>query len=322
MSEECPVCQESVKSTVRPDADYIECTRCGCFKISGTAAAIMSGNLRHDKKARARLSHAISKMAQPGRWPLIDSDLIPNILENTGSPTPPEQLDNFIVWLGNSQEHPGSHVDATPRAISATGAIDYAGLAYVVAEAKGQNLVHANIQVVQDLRQAPEALISAMQLSMHGWRRFAEIQRGHTSSRVAFMAMPFGNPDLDECFRDYFMPAVAATGFTLKRLDEGQPAGLIDDRLRVEIRQSRFLISDLTHRNPGAYWEAGFAEGLGKPVIYTCRKDVFDDKTQGTHFDTNHHLTVIWEAGKLDAAMSKLKVTIRATLPEEAVLTD
>jgi len=84
----------------------------------------------------------------------------------------------------------------------------------------------------------------------------------------------------------------------------------------------RFLIADLTHRNPGAYWEAGFAEGLGKPVIYTCRKDIFDDKTKGTHFDTNHHLTVAWEAANLDAAMSKLKDTIRATLPDVAVLTD
>lgn len=102
-------------------------------------------------------------------------------------------------------------------------------------------------------------------------------------------------------------PAVAATGFTLKRLDEDQPAGLIDDRLRVEIRQSRFLVSDLTHRNPGAYWEAGYAEGLGKPVIYTCRKDVFEDKKSAPHFDTNHHLTVIWEAEDLDAAVVRLK---------------
>ena len=55
-------------------------------------------------------------------------------------------------------------------------------------------------------------------------------------------------------------------------------------------------------------------------MIYTCRKDVFDDKTKGTHFDTNHHLTVVWEADKLPDAMAKLKATIRATLPEEAKL--
>jgi nucleoside 2-deoxyribosyltransferase len=63
---------------------------------------------------------------------------------------------------------------------------------------------------------------------------------------------------------------VAATGFILRRLDDEPKAGLIDDRMRAEIQASRFVIVDLTHMNRGAYWEAGYAEGLGKPVIYTC----------------------------------------------------
>ena len=97
-------------------------------------------------------------------------------------------------------------------------------------------------------------------------------------------------------------------------------AGLIDDRLRVEIQTSRFLIADLTHENAGAYWEAGYAEGLGKPVIYTCEKAKFEE--QKTHFDTNHHLTVVWDADNLSEAADELKATIRATLPGEAKLTD
>jgi len=35
--------------------------------------------------------------------------------------------------------------------------------------------------------------------------------------------------------------------------------------------------------NPGAYWEAGYAEGLGKPVIYTCEEAKF---VEASHFDT------------------------------------
>jgi nucleoside 2-deoxyribosyltransferase len=45
----------------------------------------------------------------------------------------------------------------------------------------------------------------------------------------------------------------------------------IDDQMRVALRTSRFVVADLTRGNRGAYWEAGFAEGLGRPVIYTCR---------------------------------------------------
>ena len=98
-------------------------------------------------------------------------------------------------------------------------------------------------------------------------------------------------------------------------LSDEPRAGLIDNRLRVEIQAARFLISDLTHDNSGAYWEAGYAEGLGKPVIYTCRKDVFEGE-RGTHFDTNHLLTVPWSEGELPEAMEVLKASIRATIPE------
>jgi nucleoside 2-deoxyribosyltransferase len=132
--------------------------------------------------------------------------------------------------------------------------------------------------------------------------------------------MKFGDEELDKIFAKCFKPAVEQTGFELIRLDEKPRAGLIDDQLRVEIRSSRFLIADLTHGNFGAYWEAGYAEGLGKPVIYTCEKAVFDN--QEIHFDTNHHLTVLWNADNLEEAAKRLKSTIRATLPADAKLDD
>ncbi len=112
------------------------------------------------------------------------------------------------------------------------------------------------------------------------------------------------------------------TGFVLHRLDDPDRAraGLIDDHLRVEIRISRFLIADLTDDNRGVYWEAGFAEGLGKPVIYTCEKSIFDSGK--THFDTNHQQTLKWEKDRLSAFEQDLKNMIRATMPGDAKLTD
>ena len=103
------------------------------------------------------------------------------------------------------------------------------------------------------------------------------------------------------------------------KLDEPR-AGLIDDRLRVAIQASDFVIADLTHDNLGAYWEAGYAEGLGKPVIYTCESTRFE--ANKTHFDTNHHLTIAWDVGNPDVTTRKLKATVRATLPHLAVHED
>ena len=72
------------------------------------------------------------------------------------------------------------------------------------------------------------------------------------------------------------------------------------------------MIADLTNENRGAYWEAGYAEGLGKPVIYTRDKAAKDS----SHFDTNHHLHIRWDEGDLEQAMDRLKATIRVTIPE------
>ena len=141
------------------------------------------------------------------------------------------------------------------------------------------------------------------------------------------MAMQFNDSELDIAYLQCFKPAVEQTGFNLERLDEQPIAGLIDDQLRVKILTARFLVADLTHGNQGAYWEAGFAEGLGKPVIYMCEKRFFKredpySEIGGVHFDANHHLTVIWEENGLEKAADMLKATIRATLPESAKMED
>ena len=128
------------------------------------------------------------------------------------------------------------------------------------------------------------------------------------------MAMQYGDAALDRIVDEFFRAAVKETGFELFRLDDEPKAGLLDDRMRVEIKSARFIIAELTHGNRGAYWEAGYADGLGKPVIYTCEESAWAERK--THFDTNHHLHVVWNANDIVAAMVRLKATIRATIPE------
>ncbi len=84
--------------------------------------------------------------------------------------------------------------------------------------------------------------------------------------------------------------SIGETGFDLRLLIDQPKAGVIDNRLRIEIRRSRFVIADLTHHNHGAYWEAGIGEGLGIPVIYTCRRDVLiGESNEMIHFDTRNN---------------------------------
>jgi len=157
-------------------------------------------------------------------------------------------------------------------------------------------------------------------LSFEGWEYYERLREGTAVYRKAFMAMKFGDAELTRILEDVFKPSARRAGFDLFKLDDVPKAGLIDDRLSVEIQSSDFIVADLTHDNLGAYWEAGYAEGLGKPVIYTCEKSRFT--TAKTHFDTNHHLTILWDLAAPEASGIDLTATIRATLPHIARLTD
>lgn len=133
------------------------------------------------------------------------------------------------------------------------------------------------------------------------------------------MAMDFKRDDVARAF-GAFRAAVRQTGFELRKLDDQPKAGLVDNRLRVELRRSRFLIADPPGGNSGAYWEAGFGEGLGRPVIYTCERASFEKEKP--HFDTNHILTIRWDAENLAPACDELKATIRNTLSGESKMSD
>ena len=65
----------------------------------------------------------------------------------------------------------------------------------------------------------------------------------------------------------------------------------IDDELIGMIKSSKIVIADFTGNRTAVYYEAGFAMGLGIPVIWTCKKDDVDKLS----FDTRQYPHIIWE---------------------------
>ena len=134
------------------------------------------------------------------------------------------------------------------------GAFDENGLFYVLQELRDARQVRPS---------SPGAIRPVVLMFLGGIGiRVTEVA---CRAPIAFMAMPFNDALLDQVFTECFSPAASRAGFGLRKITDNQPAGLIDDPLRVAIEKSRFLISELTKGNPGAYREAGYAEGLGKP---------------------------------------------------------
>lgn len=312
----CPLCGidllEEPQDVFETSGQKLHCPNCGEFELDERAKVNLPLLQGSDPNQRAILSYSIRMMYDRAGSPKLSWDLIERITQTTDLPSPPEQIDRLLLLLGDSSHFLGEVLSLECRMLIAQ-----------VGAANAKNLVQVLVELMNlgyfegDLTFGERA---NGKLSLSGWLKHEQLKKGRSTSRKAFMAMQFDDPSLDKAFSECFKPAVLAAGFRLRRLDDEPSAGLIDDRLRIEIRTSRFLIADLTRGNQGAYWEAGYAEGLGLPVIYTCEEGFFDE--QKTHFDANHHLTVKWNKIDFAEASRSLKATIRATLPGEATLED
>jgi hypothetical protein len=322
---ECIICSSPSDEQAHLNWHVTDCRRCGRWALQGIpniAMSLLQGKLGNwdalSVHLRSHLSHIVRcQQRGDGGFVQIPLDGLQGWHLESPLPKPSEQLDQLVLWLGNHQSSPGESIPISVQEISAwigatiTRKAPGAGLEWVLSQESAGSLLESGIA------QSGSIL---MRLKMSGWTRFEALKRGQVESRRVLMGMKFNDPELDRVVQQCFRPAVKRAGYELRILTDQQPAGLIDDQLRVALRTSRFVVADLTHGNNGAYWEAGFAEGLGRPVIYTCREAEWTERK--THFDTNHLVTVIWNVETLEHVGAQLAATIRATLPAEARMID
>src|SRR6266852_7240076 len=316
----CIVCNTlNARQLPGPDLTRWDCLRCGSFALSGTAESILEGRLCEVPLRRSLMSWALRRMQRTDNAHLhvITSDEVSSFWREERLPNPQQLGDSLILWIGDHQPMPMRAANASRTEIAAwiglpiTSPDDAEGMAWLLDQLRPKKLFNETLVEGSRLN---------LKLTMVGWEAFERLRKAAVESRTAFMAMKFGDATLDNVVETCFRPAVARAGFVLRVLTDQQPAGLIDDQLRAALLSGRFVIADLTHGSHGAYWEAGFAEGLGRPVIYTCEKNAWAEKA--THFDTNHLLTIIWSASDLEKAGKQMIATIRATLRAEAKQTD
>ena len=318
----CPICKTpSHPYDTGSDSSRFGCPRCGEFDIVRSLVSGLAGRLDAGIHRRALASHNLRRTQRTNSTrPLLTTANIESYWVDERLPPPQRQADDLILWVGDNQLSPDEFTRCSPSYLSAwlgtalltAGAPTTAGLDWLCTYLVDEGLLEISPFINDPTYR--------FRLRMAGWRKYAELKQKNTVSQVAFMAMKFGDEELNSVVSRCFRPAVARTGFELRLLNEQQPAGIIDDQLRAALIASRFVICDLTHGNAGAYWEGGYAEGLGRPVIYTCRKTAWE--VQKTHFDTNHLVTIIWDSSNLKLAEDQLAATIRATFRGDAKQAD
>lgn len=151
-------------------------------------------------------------------------------------------------------------------------------------------------------------------------------------SKQAFVAMWF-NPDenvkackynMQKVYTQAIEPAISQSKdkYTAMKIDCKEHCNDINDEMIAEIRKSKFLIADLTGYRGGVYFEAGFAYGLGIPVIYTCNRNwlnTLKDNNgniirEGVHFDLSHRNMILWDYDNLDEFKNALRKRIEAVI--------
>lgn len=111
-------------------------------------------------------------------------------------------------------------------------------------------------------------------LTYKALERVYELQRSQSNNKNVFIAMKF-SAETEE-IRNAIKNGIEAANYSSVLMDEiVHNRQIVPEMLRL-IKESKFLIMDITYPNFGAYFEAGYAQGLGKEVIVTCKREVFD----------------------------------------------
>lgn len=116
--------------------------------------------------------------------------------------------------------------------------------------------------------------------------------------------------DLLPLYDEGLFPGIRDAGYDPVRMDRVEHNNRIDDEIIAAIRRCKFLVADFTVNRGGIYFEAGFAMGLGRPVIWTLRKNEKDE----VHFDNRQYNFIRWSPQKLSEPAEALKNRIEATI--------
>lgn len=131
-------------------------------------------------------------------------------------------------------------------------------------------------------------------ITSKGWEKVSEMEKTESNNQ-GFIAMSFGNET--KAISESFKNAISRCGYIPKRIDEKEHNNQIVPEILYEISRSKFVVVDVTYPNYGAYYEAGYAEALGKEVIICCREDVFNSDKK-PHFDIAQKSSIVWKDEK------------------------
>lgn len=316
MSEKCPVCQSSIEEPQLVGigggrAEQYKCENCGTFSMTDDVRIGL--NVENKRK----LSAILRKRTIRGMGKIMifldrpDKNLSEfpypiYILEDLLSEYPDsisDRLDESLINLAKLSKFPGDpvYVRETDKSLFFVQSVHLMEMKYIANQLFQDELIEISKQSALDFP-------AYVTVTVKGWNRIAELEKGREAdAKQAFVAMSF-SPKMDSAYKNAITKAIKEAGYQPIRIDEVEHNNDITDEIIVKIRQSKFVIADFTGHRGGVYFEAGYAVGLGKTVIWTCKDEDFKD----IHFDTRQFSHIKWSTE--EELYKKLLNRIKATI--------
>ncbi len=302
--ETCILCQQldgdparrcTAEAIPSREAWQLDCVRCGVYMASEELIEDRLGDsrARFPDPLALRLSWVARDACDRKRPPVLFTHASLQELAS-GAPLPSGRVvyfDRVVEMLSQCSTYPGLDTPAgSVAALAARVLLPKAAFISVVSLlSQDGDLAVAN----------QDPLRYSVRLTAQGWRRAEAMSRGGRGDR-AFVAMWF-DTSMRAAFEEGIKPALIECKYEPPfRVDDPEHdhavvepsfTDRIDDRILSEIRRARFVVADATGHRPNVYFEAGFADGLGIPIIWTCKAGSEADLS----FDTRQIEHIVWK---------------------------
>ena len=308
-SSECPICRSIAEcySDIGKNMVFYACPVCGRFEVGVDVISSFNENhlssylfyhaFHQFKKEEIRYHTTLSKekcdeykKVKTGYHGIpvhMDSEMVEMWYPKTFA----ERVDHVLLYISDHTRHMGQSITLSYN--------DSLSLLFV--DRKDDEMWRAKDMCGAEAQYLLDYLVSChcieygfdgegglrLRLLPNGYGRVDEIQRATSHGRSVLVAMKFGDDTVT--LREAIRKGVTDAGYFAVFIDEVPHNELITPELLKHIRDSKFVVADLTHQNNGAYFEEGYAMGLGKPVIQLCQKG------KQLHFDIAQKNTIMWE---------------------------
>lgn len=184
----------------------------------------------------------------------VTKDILSRLRTEARQPTPAEQAENAIRFIGDRVSARGESLRKIPDEFrAAIGASDYGSGLWVVEQLQPKGLVDigstpGRIAVRYDDGVAVfQKTYTSVTLTLDGWKEYEQAKRGGYEGNCGFVALQFDDTELDGLLAAIKTSVRAEMGYDLIDMRDVEQAGIIDNIMRVRITYAAFVLADLTY---------------------------------------------------------------------------